>query len=315
MVCNDKQRKLCSNENCNICLKRSFATHEKSKYWSSRNDGKPRNYFLKSDKKFWFDCNKCKHDFETALSNVANNRWCPYYANKKLCIDDDCDDCYQKSFKSHENSKYWSSKNGVCKPRDYFKGSDKKFWFDCDNCKHDFEATLSSIVNGKTWCPYCANKKLCIDDDCYDCYQKSFASHEKSTYWDYVNNKGTPRDYFLNCTKKFWFDCDKCKHVFDASLSKIVNGNTWCPFCASKKLCDNEKCNDCFNKSFESHKKSKYWDYKNNDGCPRDYFLNSHSKFWFNCKNNHNFETRLDHIVTDNSWCPLCNHKTESIIL
>ena len=233
----------------------------------------------------------------------------------KLCSNENCKYCLKKSFKSHEKSKYWSTRN-IGKPRDYFLNCNKKFWFDCDNCKHDFNTSLNNIVNLNRWCPYCSNQKLCNNEDCDDCFQKSFESHEKSKFWSKKNIDVKPRDYFLNCNSKFWFDCYKCKHDFEVSLNNIVSNNSWCPYCAtpSNKLCDNENCNDCFQKSFKSHKKSKFWDYKNNDGNPRDYFKNSTKKFWFICENNHRFEASL-HSINKNQWCPLCKKKTESIVL
>jgi hypothetical protein len=40
-MCNSKQ--LCDNLECKICFEKSFASHEKSKYWSDKNDCvKPR---------------------------------------------------------------------------------------------------------------------------------------------------------------------------------------------------------------------------------------------------------------------------------
>ena len=42
---------------------------------------------------------------------------------KKLCNNIDCKICYEKSFASHEKSKYWSAKNGDIKPREIFKSS------------------------------------------------------------------------------------------------------------------------------------------------------------------------------------------------
>ena len=39
-MCNSKR--LCANKECQICFENSFASHEKSKYWSNKNgDVKP----------------------------------------------------------------------------------------------------------------------------------------------------------------------------------------------------------------------------------------------------------------------------------
>ena len=128
-----------------------FSEHPKSKFWSARNEKNPNEVKLNSHKKFWFDC-ECGHQFESSLLNINQaNNWCPYCSNHaiKLCNNDNCKDCFEKSFASHEKSKYWSKKNEI-NPRKVFKSSNKKYWFDC-YCGHEFECLLNNIINQKSW--------------------------------------------------------------------------------------------------------------------------------------------------------------------
>ena len=46
---------------------RSFASSNKSKYWSDKNELTPREVSISNGNKFWFDCNKCPHSFEISL--------------------------------------------------------------------------------------------------------------------------------------------------------------------------------------------------------------------------------------------------------
>ena len=55
-------------------MKTTFASHPKSKFWSTKNEGKPEDYALNSHKKFWFDCDKCGHDFEMILRNINSRK-------------------------------------------------------------------------------------------------------------------------------------------------------------------------------------------------------------------------------------------------
>jgi hypothetical protein len=126
-----------------------FSEHEKSKYWNyEKNDKNPEDFTYGSGKKAWFNCNKCKHTFECSIGNITNGRWCSYCSvpPKKLCIDNNCKECYNKSFASHEKSKYWS-KDNIVKPRDVFRSANKKYLFDCV-CKHQFSITLNDVSNG-----------------------------------------------------------------------------------------------------------------------------------------------------------------------
>jgi hypothetical protein len=76
-------KKLCECNGCDICLKKSFALHEKARCWhSTKNDKEPRDVFLNSVKKCWFTCADCKHDFSARLYSVNTGSWCPICINK-----------------------------------------------------------------------------------------------------------------------------------------------------------------------------------------------------------------------------------------
>jgi Probable Zinc-ribbon domain len=82
IVCDDSwcpfcaSRKLCDDENCETCYDKSFASEEKSLYWSKTNKLQPRNVFKSSHKKFAFECQECAYLFQAALSNIVKGRWC-----------------------------------------------------------------------------------------------------------------------------------------------------------------------------------------------------------------------------------------------
>ena len=294
-------------------FEKSFASHPKSKFWSNKNDIYPRDVFISSNKKFWFNCDKCEHSFDTALNHVTHgNKWCPFCANKKLCNSTECKICFEKSFASHPKSKFWSNKNDI-QPRDVLISSHKKFWFNCDKCEHSFDCNPANITHGNKWCPFCANNKLCNSTECKICFEKSFASHPKSKFWSNKNDI-QPTDVFKCSRKKFWFNCDKCEHSFDTKLECVSCSNSWCPFCANNKLCNSTECKICFEKSFASHPKSKFWSNKN-DIQPTDVFIFSNKRFWFNCdKCEHSFDTALNLVTYSNSWCPFCVNKTETLV-
>ena len=302
-------KKLCNNNDCEICFNKSFVSNEKSKYWSEENKIKPRNVFLQSNKKFIFNCDNCSHNFEGLLSNIIKGQWCSYCSNRQLCNNNDCEICFNKSFASNEKSKYWSDKNSN-KPRDVFKSSGDKYYFNCNDCNHLIYMSLVNINNNNSWCSYCSNKELC-NNKCEICFNKSFASNEKSKYWS-NKNKIEPHKVFKNSNNKFYFDCNNCNHTFETQISHITNYNQWCPYCCFPMhlLCKDENCMLCFNNSFASHKNIEYWSEKNKEN-PRDLSKNSNKKYWFKCKNNHDFDSALNN-VNAGYWCPYCLYKREN---
>ena len=209
-----------------------FSENPKSKFWSDRNEKKPNEVAMNSHKKFWFDC-ECGHEFESNIKNInLLNRWCPYCANKKLCgKDKNCKKCFDKCFASIERSKNWSDKNFE-EPFEILKYSHKKYWFNCE-CGHEFITTLYHITKDNCWCPYCSNRILCNETvKCNSCYNKSFASIERSKNWSNKNKK-KPIEVFKSTAEKFWFDCDKCGNNFESKLCHITDGS-WCPNCRYK---------------------------------------------------------------------------------
>ena len=311
------KRKLCRRDECeNNCLKRSFASQEKSKYWNKELNGdiSPKDVLKSSHKKFYFDCDKCNHIFQINLNNITNsNSWCQFCSNKFLCKDEKCQICFSKSFASHEKSTYWDYKmNDVIVPRQFFKSSGKEFYFNCDKCYHIFKISLKNITLKNIWCLYCSNSLLC-ESNCNICFEKSFLSNEKSEFWNYkLNNKIKPSQVFKFSHKKYFFNCSTCNHQFDVRLYCISMNNTWCPYCCIpvQKICDDVTCNLCFVKSFSSHEKSKYWNYDKNKGViPRNVIKGSTNKYYFNCNLcYHEFETSLSSITYMKSWCPFCKN-------
>jgi very-short-patch-repair endonuclease len=295
-----------------IPFDKSFASHEKSKFWSKINKLQPNEVFKQSNKKYWFDCS-CGHIFDIALNHLSGrNQWCSYCCNppKKLCDNDDCKQCFDKSFASHEKSKFWSIKNKL-KPRQVFKSSGKEYIFDCI-CGHEFNISLDHMNHGReTWCSYCSSpsKLLCDNDECKNCFEKSFASNEKSKYWSDKNTL-KPRQVFKSSANKYLFDCDNCKHEFIICPDKI-RINRWCSYCCNppKKLCDNVDCKLCFEKSFASHEKSKFWSDKNTLK-PRQVFKWTNNNFHFICIQGHVFYQMLTDTMSG-CWCPYCVNKTE----
>jgi very-short-patch-repair endonuclease len=320
MTCFITSQKLCTKDDCNLCFEKSFMSNPKSAFWNYElnNNLNPRNVFKSSGKKFWFRCEICSHNFESSLANINNGQWCPYCANppKKLCDKDDCDLCFEKSFVSHEKSKFWNYElNNNLNPRNIFKNCNKKHWFKCEICNHSFNTSLNKINGSNRWCSYCSNHRLCNNEDCKMCLEKSFKANPKSKFWNCeLNNNLNPRTIFKNSHNKYYFNCEICNHSFNASLGHINEG-TWCLYCANKKLCKNNDCCHCFEKSFKANPKSKYWNFElNNDINPRDVFKGSQKKYYFNCEIcKHSFQQRLGD-TNKGRWCPICKNKTEKIV-
>lgn len=178
--CGSSRQKLCINERCKQCFEKSFAAdYEKSKFWAAENPLRPRDVFKKSNKEYKFNCDKCKKVFEICLNKVTTkNLWCPCCSKLAMCKNKLCELCLEKTFASHKYAKFWSSEN-LLTPREVAKGSHQIFKFHCDVCKHTFEKSLTIISDRGQFCSFCDGLKLCEDEKCNFCWNKSFASNNK----------------------------------------------------------------------------------------------------------------------------------------
>lgn len=222
MNCSTKKRgKLCGNAECSHCFRRSFASSNKAKYLSAGQEN-PLIIPRCGTKKLSFDCPDCGHIF-WKVAHSAEKRGCPYCSCRKLCYSDNCKTCYNRSFASHRRSSCWDATKNKDSPREVAGCSDKTRWFICDVCEHSFLSKISGVWNGQ-FCPFCSNKVLCGSESCEICFNKSFASHGKSSLWDLSKNKISPNTVFRFSDQKYWFNCDKCHHAFKLNISRASGG-------------------------------------------------------------------------------------------
>lgn len=187
---------LCGDEKCQRCWKKSFASNEKSKFWSGKNEKKPWEIAYGSQREYIFDCDVCKHEFTTSPNQITHSdNWCPYCAHKILCSNNECQYCYDNSFASYKKSKYWSSKNNVS-PREIFKYANTKYVFTCEK-GHEFSILISSVSQGN-WCRACKYK---TEEKLYKWLSKHYnnVEREKNFTWciNDKTNRYMPFDFYI----------------------------------------------------------------------------------------------------------------------
>ena len=217
--------------------------------------------YAQSGTKIWFLCTKCDHKYEAMPNNISKGHGCPFCVSKKLCGNEECQVCWEKSLASREDDlaarclKYSGDKDA----RTVFVNQHQKMLFTCTRpeCNHDFEAAPGKINTGRG-CPFCSSppQKLCGDKECLACWQKSLASKADDLAAKNLLYSGSEdaRTVFISSNTKTLFTCTRpeCGHDFKAVPSD-VNAGKGCPFCSSppQKLCGGE-CPVCWQKSLAS---------------------------------------------------------------
>ena len=124
---------------------------ELAKEWHPTKNGnlKPNMVFPSANKKIWW-LDKCGHEYEATANSRNRGRGCPYCSGNKIL----------KGFNdlvtvNPELAKEWHpTKNGDLKPDDATKGSEKKAWWLCPACNHEWETAIRNRNRG-AGCPCC----------------------------------------------------------------------------------------------------------------------------------------------------------------
>jgi len=215
-------QKICKQEKCLKCKVKTFASSSKVNCWNKTlNKEEPYEVFISAKQSYWFTCDKCNHDFNSSLNNISSGCWCPYCSNSKLCEfvkgqeHEDCSFCRNKSFASSDKADYWIyDKNEGVNPRDIQKYTEKKYWFKCNKCNHNFEKRIDTITRKNGWCPYCVNK---TEQKLYDVLLQHYPLLKQQFKVEWCKNKTyLPYDFVLT-EDKIIIELDGLQHFEQVS--------------------------------------------------------------------------------------------------
>lgn len=317
----------------------SFTSSPGSKYFDkdANPDIDPKKLSIKSGKQINCKCPECKHTFSSNPHSLYN-RNCKYCMHQSLCININCEMCFNNSLASILFDTINDFRNKTYKPKVHCydfnciqdnprfitKGSNTKLKFICYKCNHSFPSAACRVLSLKD-CPYCSPKNaklLCHkDSNCKLCFNKSFASHQKAECWDYSEGKNegkNPHDVFKCGGFYVDFICDDCGHEINISCNNVSSG-TWCKFCSGQQRCNEVSCEMCTNRKLSSHPMAMYWNLQFNpkDSSPEKISLgNSRDKFYFNCHHNvgHPAYPMTPSHINRGQSCPSCLRKTQAIL-
>jgi very-short-patch-repair endonuclease len=248
--CSNNKR--CGDLKCISCLNKSCYKYKD--IWSEKNYRKPQEVATSTHKKYLFICKICNHDYEQSPSNKTKGKGCPFCVNIKRCGDLKCISCLNNSCYIYGD--IWSEKNNK-KPEEVATSNNKKYWFICKICNHDYEQSPANKKKGEG-CPFCSNNKLCGIVECIFCLNKSCNIY--CNIWNSKNYK-KPEEIAIKSNKKYWFVCLVCKNDYEQRPLDKTRGNG-CPFCVNKserKVSEYLKeINIEYKKEFKINSKKRY---------------------------------------------------------
>lgn len=143
---------VCANQRLLIGFNDLATTHpELAKQWHPTKNGdlKPTDVTAGSGKRVWWVCEH-GHEWEVSVSHRKSGTNCPYCCGKHpICGLNDLATTHP------ELAKEWHpTKNDNLKPTDVVAGSNKKVWWLCKKCGHEWYTKIHHRTNGSR-CPKC----------------------------------------------------------------------------------------------------------------------------------------------------------------
>ena len=203
----------------------------------------------------------------------------------------------------------WNYKKNIeIDPKLLTTGSDKKVWWKCSGCGHEWEASISNRSKGRG-CPICSLSKI-GKNKIKTLIEKNGSLFSKrpdlAKEWDYEKNTPlTPKDVTIGSSKKVWWKCNK-GHEWEASIKSRSKG-AGCPFCSGRQSIMGYNDLATINPTL-----AKEWNYKKNGNLkPNMVKANSVKKVWWKCNKGHEWEAIISSRNRGNG-CPICVRESQT---
>lgn len=206
--------------------------------WNYEKNGKltPNLFGTNSNDYVWWKCKICGHEWHTTIIHRGGKRnsGCPECAKIKKGKTFTKKQVAEKGSladNSPELVEEWHpTNNHDLRPCDITSKSNKKIWWVCKICNHEWETTPNNRVVKGSGCPACSGRVPRIGEN-----DLKTLFPELLNEWNYEKNIDIKPETFLpKSGKKVWWKCKRCGHEWEATIGSRTNGHG-CPRCNRKK--------------------------------------------------------------------------------
>ena len=245
----------------------------------------------------------CGHEWEATINNRANGTRCPYCTGKKVLpgFND------LASQMPHIAAQWHPTKNGGLTPEKIGKGSNRKVWWLCPDCGHEWQATPMRRANG-AGCLVCAPQKrerTLIEE------RGSLLDHSPhlAAQWHPAKNgELTPAQVTSGSGKRVWWLCPDCGHEWQAVISSRAK-STGCPRCLPQRKTQMLLQRRGSLRTNNPALAAQWHPTKNGALTPDQVTAKSGKKVWWLCPScGHEWESIIS-IRAGGAGCPICGHK------
>ena len=273
--------------------------------WSVRNQGiRPEEVTSGSNKRVWWRCHVCEHEWQTAVANRTAGKGCPVCARKSQGERRVAGIVQARgSFgEMHpELLEEWDNERNNVSPFAITPDSTARVWWRCKYCGYEWETRVASRTLRKTGCPACKNKVATIQN----CLQTK--RPDLLTLWDYSKNSDiTTLDVTPGSSKKVWWKC-QLGHSWQATVTAVANG-VRCPICAGQKVLAGFNDLATVNPELAGE-----WNIEKNGALTPQQIMqgSSREKVWWLCPWGHEYQATVAN-RSRGSGCPICGKERKT---
>lgn len=243
-------------------------------------------------KKLWWK-GACGHESHAIIANCIPKIPCEYCIGRKVIVGFN-----DLATTNPEIINHWHpTKNLPLTPENITKGNKNKVWWICEEGHEDFILPSNKISIGNR-CSFCDGTKLLTGhNDLKTVYPHLIEE------WDQVKNGDVlPENISANSLKKYWWQCKKCQHSWEAPPSNRGLNGTGCPVCSGRNL--KIGVNDLL--TTQPIVGAQWHPTKNGTLTAQDVTSGSPQAFWWLCEEGHEWYARVNDRVGKGSGCVEC---------
>ncbi len=263
-------------------------------------DSSPDNVLPGTHKKFWWRCLTCDNEWQAQCWSRARGAGCPYCGGTNNSLHSDGRNSMRKT-NPHLSDEFHPTKNGNLTPDKLTGGSEKKIWWICKTCDHEWMNRIVHRANRNQGCNACAGKAIHVDG------RNSMRNTHPKLAEEFHSTKNgdlTPDGVLGGSHKRFWWLCSTCDHEWQADR----HGGNQCPACADQAV-----HSDGRNSMRSTHPKlaEEFHSTKNGDLTPDNLVAGTNIKIWWKCHEcsyvwDARGNNRVDKKYQKGSNCPSC---------
>ena len=171
---------------------------------------------------------------------------------------------------------------GHCRSQQYLHARAPLEW-ECSE-RHRWKASLAKVKYGCSWCPQCSKRKRTLSLEDVNAIAKSRRGHCRSKQY---SNLYSPLEW----------ECSQ-GHRWTSSLARVKYRGRWCPSCAARTFQVKRNIGMSDLHAIAEQK---------GGFCHSSEYRNAKTKIVWECSQGHIFHSTLNHIRSNDSWCPECS--------